>query len=136
MQYSVLGNLMENDTPRVLRLQAQHLVQMPGDRFSLAVLIGSQPDLLRLFRRAFQLGHKLFLLGRDHVLRRIIVREINTKLFRLQVADMAVTRHDLIILPEKLLNGFRFGGRLHYNQILLHISCSLVLNRVQTYINN
>ena len=46
---------MEDDTLRVFRIQTQHFLQMPRYRLSLTVLIGSQPDGIRLLRLVLQL---------------------------------------------------------------------------------
>ena len=41
IQYGWFCYLVEDDTACVLRLEAQHLVQVPTDSFSLAVFIGA-----------------------------------------------------------------------------------------------
>ena len=58
----------------------------------------------------FQFADQLLLVGRYHVLRSIVVLDVNTKLFRLQIADMTIARHNLIIFSEELFNGFCLSG--------------------------
>ncbi len=120
MQNGILGNFMEDDTFGIFGLQTQYFIQMPGYCFSFTVLIGSEPHLFGRLGFGFQFAHQLLLVDRYHVLRSIVVFEVNTKLFRLQIADVTVARHNLIIFSEELFNGFCLSGRLHYYQILLH----------------
>ncbi len=101
---------MENDAFRILRFQSQYLIQMPGYGLSLPVLIGSQPNLVGFLRFVLQLGHEFLLVGGYHVLRGVIVLEVYTEIFRLQVADMTVARHNLVVRSEELLDGFCLGG--------------------------
>ena len=94
---------------------------MPGNGFSFAVFIRREQHLRRLLRRFFQVCNQLFLFRRNDVLRCVIVLDINTELFRLQVADVSVTRHDPIVFTQKFLDGFCFRRRLYDNQFFLHL---------------
>ena len=83
---------------------------MPRDGLSLPVLIGSQPNLLGFLGFVLQFGHEFLLIRGNHVFRGIIVFEVYTEIFRFQVADMTIARHNLIVLSEELLDGFCLGG--------------------------
>ena len=110
MQNGILGNFMKDDTFGIFRFQAQHFIQVPGYSLSLTVLIGSEPYLFGRLGFGFQFADQLLLVGRYHVLRSIVVLDVNTKLFRLQIADMTIARHNLIIFSEELFNGFCLSG--------------------------
>ena len=85
---------------------------MPGDGFSLTVFIGCQPDLLGLTGFFTKVCHQLYLLFGNFIFRfeRLL---IDTQLFLLQVADVAIARHHLEIRSEELLNRLRLSRRLH-----------------------
>ena len=70
---------MEDDTLRVFRLQTQHFLQVPGYRFSLTVLIGSQPNGIRLLRLALQLLDQPLFMRVNGIMRHIPVLKIDTQ---------------------------------------------------------
>ena len=114
LQDGGLRDLVEHDALRLLLVQTQHLAQVPRDGFSLAVLITGQPHLAGFLRLRLQLAHQLLLLVGNLVdgLQRLLV---DAQLVLLQVADVAVARHHLVVLAEELLNGLSLGGRLYYH---------------------
>ena len=115
MQDGILGDFVENDTLGAVRGQMERLGQVPGDRLSLAVFIGSQPDGLCGCRSVFKLGNDLLFVGGDNILRCEAGFGIYGKLVGGQVADVAETGFDGIILAQELLDGFCLGGRLDDN---------------------
>ena len=119
-QDGALGDLMEYDSLGVLRIEFQHLVQVPGDGLSLAVLIGRQPYSVGLRGLVFQLADQGALVRRDFILGREVVGDVYAERLLLQVADMSVTGQHLKVLSEELLNSFCFCRRLDNDKVLLH----------------
>ena len=118
-QNSWLGNFVEHDTVCFLFVQSQHLTQVPADGFSLAVFIGCQPDFLSLLRIRFQIFDELHLFLWYLVFGFERFR-VNTHFLLLQVTDMTIARHHLILLTKKLLYRLGLCRRLYYHQIFLH----------------
>ena len=58
---------MEHDAVGLLLVQSQHLAQVPGDGFSLAVFIGCQPHLLGVLGLLLQVADQLLLLIGDFI---------------------------------------------------------------------
>ena len=89
---------MEDDAFGAGGIQLQRLREVPGDGLSLAVLIGRQPDGLRIGSQFLQFGNSLLLIGRNLILRGETMLYIHAQLLFLQVADVAETRlHDKIL---------------------------------------
>ena len=116
-----LGDFVEHDAARAFGLQPQHLVQVPGDGFPLAVLIGGQPHHVGLPGGLLQLGHELLLIGRHLVLRRVAVLEVDVDAPVGQVAHVPEAGHHVVVLPQEFLDGLGLGGRLDDDKILRHI---------------
>ena len=108
-----LGDFVEHDAACVLGLEVQHFGQMPSDGFPLAVLITCQPHGLSLGGLGFQLLDQFLFVGRDFVDGFEAMLHIHTEIFLVKVADVSVTRHHFIILPQKSLNSLGLGRRLH-----------------------
>ena len=113
MEDGVLGDLVEDDAARAAAVEAERLDEVPGDGLSLAVLIGSQPDELRLVGGFLELGDHFLLVGRHHILGREAVRHVDAELLVLQVPDVSETGLDREFLPQIFLNGLRLGRRFH-----------------------
>ena len=96
IQYGRFGNLVENDTVCLLLIQSEYFAKVPADGFSLAVLIGSQPNLLGFLGCRFQFGNELFLLFWNLVIwfHGLLVY---TQFPLFQVAYMTVRGHNLIV---------------------------------------
>ncbi len=108
-----LRNLVEDDARGLLLVQSQHLTQMPADGFSLAVFIGCEPDLLGGLRVLLQVGDDLLLLF-GYLINGAEVLLINAQFLFLQVADVPVRRHHLIVLAQEF--SYLLGlGRTLYN---------------------
>ena len=103
---------MEHNTVSVLLVESQHLAQVPGDCFSLAVFIGSQPHLLCGLGILLQLTNQSLLLFWYLIIGTQGV-EINAYLFLFEVTDVSIARHHFEVFAKKLLNGFRLGGALY-----------------------
>ena len=109
-----LGNLVENDTACVVGRQAKHLEQVPGNGFSLAVFITREPHDVGLGGLILELLDLFLFVFRNLINRLKAVFHINTKVFLVQVTDVAKTRHHLVIIAQKLLDGFSLCRRLDY----------------------
>ena len=107
-----LGNLVKHDAVGLRLVQTEHLAQVPGDGLSLTVLIGCEPYLLGLAGIGLQLANQFLFLFWNFVVGLQCV-EVDTDLFLLQVADVTVTRHHLVVLPKELLNGLGLGWTLY-----------------------
>ena len=120
---SGLGDLMEDDTLCVFLIQTQYLFQMPCDRFSLAVLIGSQPYGVGFLHFLLELLDEMFFMCINGIMRLVAVLEIDTHgvlAQRFDIADMPLTAQHMIVLTQKFLNRFGFRRRLYYYQIFAH----------------
>ena len=113
---------MKNDKLGFKRIKLQRFGQMPGNGLPFAVFIGSEPNGFGRFSFRFKFADNLFLVGRNHILRLIIIVDFNPKLFRFQIANMTVARSNLKLLPQKLFNCFSLCRRFNYYEILLHAS--------------
>ena len=82
---------MENYAVCILRLQPQHLIQMPGYGLSLKVFIGSQPYRVRLGGGGLQFRDQVLLLCRYLVHRLEIIVYVDTEVLLAQVTYMAET---------------------------------------------
>ena len=93
-----LRNLVKHNAVRILLVESEHLAQMPRNGLSLAVFIACEPHLLGLLRTLSQVCNDFFLL-----LGNLIVglqrRGVDAHVLLFQVADVAIRRHHLEILP-------------------------------------
>ena len=107
------GDFVKHDTARGFGLQAKHLIQVPSDSLSLAVLIGCEPHHLCLFRCFFQIGYTALLVFGDFVDRAETVFHINTEIALVQVANMALTCHHLVVFSKIFFDSLRLSRRLN-----------------------
>ena len=119
LQNGRFRNLMEHNAVGSLFVKSQHLAQMPGDGLSLAVFIACQPYLLGLLGLRLQFAHQLLLLF-GNLIFGFQCLVVDAQFLLLQVTNVAVARHHLVVFAKKLLDSFRLGRRLHDYQILLH----------------
>jgi len=112
--HRVLGDLVEHDAPHVLALQLalslQQLVQMPGDRFSLAVRVGREVQRFGLFERARNGVYVLLIAFHDLVLHREVVGRIDRAFLRHEIANVTVRSEDFEVLAEVLFDGLHLAG--------------------------
>ena len=95
---------------------------MPGNRLSLAVLIGCEPYGFCLFSFCLQCANQRLFVCRDFVAGFKIIIYVDTEIFLLQIAYVSVTRKDFEIFPQKLFNRFCFCRRLDNDKVFLHNS--------------
>ena len=113
VEHGGLGDLVECDAPGLGGIQFQGLGQVPGNRFSLAVLIGREPDRLCALGELLELGHHFFLVGRHDVFGRESVCDIDAQAVLLQVAYVADTGLDgVLLLVQEVPDGLGLFGRL------------------------
>ena len=103
---------MEDDPAGLGRVQAQRFGQMPGDGFSLAVLIGREPHGLGRGGEFLEVGHDLLLVGRNDIFGLEPVFHIHAQFLLLQVPDVADAGFHEIVSAQELLNGSHLSGRL------------------------
>ena len=115
-----LGDFVKHDALCVLGFEFKHLIQMPGNGFSLAVLITCEPHGLSRFCSFLQLCHQRFLLGRNFIYWLVAMFHVDAEILFVQVAYVAAARQDCVVFPKKFLNRFGFCRRLNYYQIVWH----------------
>ena len=115
MQYGVLCYLVEYYTFGLFRFESQGLKQMPADGLSLAVLIGCEPDNLRLLRFLLQLRHQSLLVGWYLVVGFEVMFDVYAYPLLFQVSDMTETRQDRIVFSQEFLYGFGLRRGLDNN---------------------
>ncbi len=106
IQNSFLGNFMEYNSFCILGLKAEHFIEVPCDSLSLAVLIGSEPYSPGSSRGTAQLAHHRLLVVGNLVDGRETFVEIYAYVAFLQVTDMAVAGHYLVVAAQKFLYSF------------------------------
>ena len=119
LQYGILRNLVEHYALCACRVQFQHLLQMPRDGFSLAVLIGSQPYGFRFCRHFLQCLYYPLLVGRYFILRSKGAG-VYAEVLLLQITDVPIGGLYLIFLAKKLFYSLCLGRALHNYKILVH----------------
>ena len=107
-----LGNLVKDNAARLFTGEAQGFLQVPGNGFSLAVLIGGQPDGVRFGGELAQIGHDFLFLGRNDIFGLEAVLHIDAQFVLFQIADMADGSLHQIIFTQIILYAFYFAGRL------------------------
>ena len=107
-----LGDFVESDATGLGGIEPQGLGQMPGDRLTLAVFIGCEPDGSGLVRQFLQFGHDFFLAGRDDIFRGEPVLQIDAQFLLLKVSYMADAGLYRIVISQKPPDGLGFLGRL------------------------
>ena len=131
-------DLVEGDAERRLVLEAQRLLDVPGDGLALAVGVGRQEDAVGLVRLLLQLGEDV--LGRAPALALAVLAldddvgghpaglDIDAgddlALFAAarQVADVAVARQHLEIAAQVFVDRLRLRGRLDDHEVLRELA--------------
>ena len=109
---SGLRDFVENDALCLRGVQFEHFGEVPRDGFSLAVLIGSQPDGFGLLGSGAQFADHVHLVGRYLIFGAEGI-QIHPEILLFQVANVSETRHDFEVAAEKFLDSLGFGRRLH-----------------------
>ena len=107
-----LGDFVEDDALGPVDGETQHFGQVPCDGFSFAVLIGGEPDGLRLGQFREFVDHFLLVAG-DFVYGLVAFSDIDAEILLRKVADVAEARFYDKVLAEKLLDGLGLGGGLY-----------------------
>ena len=112
-----LGDLIEFHALAIVLGQTEDIRKVPGDRFSLAIGVGREPDVFAFVGKAFQLLDELLLALDDIVFGGKVVLDIHAETRLRQITDVSHRRDDLKVASEIFFDCLCFGGRLHYNQI-------------------
>ena len=115
--HGALGNLMEDDSLRALRLHARRLNEMPGDGLTLAVGVGSQEDFLGPIDFLLEVPDRLALVVRNAVGGSEVILDVNRKLRLEQVTHVADRRLDHISLAEEAAYGAGLRRRLDDDEL-------------------
>ncbi len=108
---------MEDDPPRLLLGESQHLVEVPGNRLALAIEVGRQINLRRFGGSCRQLLDHVALLVGHPVAWCEVVFHIHRQLRAQQVAHVPHRRLDRIPLAQETPHRARLGRRLHDDQL-------------------
>ena len=121
-EHGLLGDLVEAHAAerRLAGAGLQRLLQVPGDRFALAVRVGGEIDGVRGLGRALELVDRLLLAGEDLVGRLVGVLAVDAEPLARQIAHVPVRGHDLEALAEELLEGLGLRGGLDDDDGLGH----------------
>src|SRR5262245_35981898 len=127
------SDLVKDETMK-RNLGLEKLDQVPGNRLTLAVLVGGKQEFVRIRQNLFELAH-FFLLVRRHDVKRLeivihidpepgprLLLQVGRDLRRAigEVADVTDARIDGIALAQEPGNGPGFGGRLDDDQTFRH----------------
>ena len=109
----LLGDLVKGHTSGILVLELEQLLDVPRNRFSLAVRVSCEVHEIALadFAADF-LNNFIFSLDR-HIFRLEIVLDVNAHFLFRQIAQMSHRRLDNIVRTEILPDGLCLGRRLH-----------------------
>ncbi len=122
VEYGGLGDFLKRDSPRVLLLQSERLVEVPRYGLPLSVGIGREPDCPRVGGELLQLRDQLALTRRNHIFGLEAVLYIHAKLIVVQIPDVPFARlDDIFFLSQIFLNLLRFRRRLDNYKIFRHI---------------
>ena len=124
-----LRDLVVRDAAERLRARAgaENLLQMPGDRLSLAVRVAREVDLARVLHRALQLRDDLLLPLRDDIRRHErprlgpLLDDLDRAVLLRQVANVPDRRLDDELVAEIFPDCLGLRRRLHYQQFLVHV---------------
>ena len=95
--YGVRGDFVVGDPPGAGGVEAEHLREVPGNGFTLAVGIGGQIDRLRLVGKGLEFLDDSGLVGRDLVFRPESVGDVHAEFLFAQVTDVPAGRNDLVL---------------------------------------
>ena len=105
-------NFVEYNTARGGRVEFKDFRKVPRDGFSLAVLIGSQPNGLAFLGLRAQIADNFLFVVGNYIDGRKSFR-VNAEIFFRQIADVSEAGHDLKVVAEKAFDGLGLRGALH-----------------------
>ena len=112
-----LGNLVENHTLDVFALELPALFQLihdvPGDRFTFAVRVSGEDQLVVILECLLDILEPLVAVGLDQPRHLEIFVWIDRAILGGQIADVSETRKNLEIRTEILVDGFGLGRGLN-----------------------
>ena len=103
------GDLIENHALSPLGIQIQRVNQVPGDRLTLAVLVGGQIHRVRVLSDLLQLADDLPLVGEHFVDRLEGAVQIDPHFRGGKIAYVAHARHNRISSPQVPVDGSGLG---------------------------
>ena len=104
-----LGDLIENHALSPLGIQIQRVNQVPGDRLTLAVLVGGQIHRVRVLSDLLQFADDLPLV-REHFVDGLEgAVQIDPHFRGGKIAHVAHARHDRVPRPQVPVNGSGLG---------------------------
>src|SRR6185312_11022760 len=116
IEHGRFRDLVEDDALDVDTLERlavlQHLLDVPGDRFALAVRVGGEIDVLGALDRLGDLLEALLGLAGDLPGHGEVLVGTDGAVLGRKVADMAIARQDLVALAQVFVDGLRLGRRL------------------------
>ena len=98
------------DHPACGDLGLQQLLKVPGNGFSLPVLIGCEQELLAFFQLLLQIGDEGILALGYHILRPEIMLDIDAEAVGRKVPDMALAGYDGEVPGKIFFDGICFCG--------------------------
>ena len=113
MENRALGDFVEHDALGLGRIQFEHLIQMPGNGFPFAILIGCQPDEVGLLGGFGELGYQGFLVGLYLVFGSEPVFDVYAEVPFGQIPDVPEAGKHMVVFAEEFLYGLGFGRRLY-----------------------
>ncbi len=104
----------------------QSLREVPGNRLTLAIQVGCEPDVGCVLGSLLQIGDGLLFRRHDFVSRLEVILQIDARHRALdalgiltgQVADMTHRGHHDVVTAEVLINSLGLGGRLDDDELL------------------
>jgi hypothetical protein len=107
-----LGDLAKNDALGVALVETEHLAEVPGNGFALAVFVGGEPHFRGAAGGVLELADHFVLIRGNDVVWAVVVENIDAEVVAFfEVADVAVGAFDGEICAEKFLDGFGLGRR-------------------------
>ena len=127
-----LGDLVEDHPFDLDAIQGlllvQDLLDVPRDRLALAVGVGGQIKVIRLFDGLGDFLHLLLGVGTDLPLHGEVGTGIHRSVLGRQIANMAVAGEDRVVAPQIPIDRLRLGGRFD-NDDVRHLA-SVISRRV------
>ncbi len=119
--HRLLGDGVEHDALDLLVLECllllEHFEHMPRDRFTFAIRVGGEDQLVGILQGVGDVIDPLLRLRIDLPKHAEIVIRVDRAVFRGEVADVAKRGQDLVAGAEVFIDRLRLGWRLDYDNI-------------------
>ncbi len=116
----LLGDFVEGQPVNLALLALQFLNQVPADGLALAVGVGRDVNVRRVFRGLLELLDDLLARFDGFVLLGEVVVDVHTQLALGQIADVTHRRDDLVVAAEIFVDGLRLRRRLDHDERFSH----------------